>query len=429
MHILIPTDVFPPGNVGGAAWSSFTLAQALRANGHQVIVVVPTRRIRGIETDTVSGIPTLWYGYTAPRIPFVQNYARHEQLWSPLASVLIEIGKCWQQPLVIHAQHVQTVPAAVLAGSQVQAPVVATVRDHWPWDYFATGLHGNTIPYTPTSAKRTLWALLTDLPARLGPLPGIAALPAMPYILAHVQRRAMFLAQAQATIAVSTYIAQRLRPIVPGERLHTIPNMVDITRTEHVLHQSPDIMLNEPFMLYIGKLERNKGAGLLRDVFQHVHTLKQTGQYADVSLPLLVIVGSGALEEHLARDMAALGVPARFLSWVDHDEVLRLIARCELLLFPSCWGEPLSRVLLEASVVGSPIVAMATGGTPDIIIHEQTGILVRTVEQCAEHMLRLLKQPQRRAALRQQARASARARFAVEVVLPRYEQLYASVIP
>lgn len=426
-HILIPTDVFPPGNVGGAAWSSFTLAQALQNNGHKVIVVVPTRRIVGIETDTVSGIPTLWYGYTAPRIPFVQNYARHERLWFPLASVLIAIGKRWQQSLVIHAQHVQTVPAAVLAGSHLHAPVVATVRDHWPWDYFATGLHGNTIPYTPTNTRHKLWALVTDLPARLGPLSGIAALPAVPYMLAHVQRRAAFLAQAQATIAVSTYIAQRLRAIVPGERLHTIPNMVDVAQIEHILNQPPDIVLDEPFMLYVGKLERNKGAGLLRDIFEHVQRLKQMGHYADVSLPLLVIIGSGALEAHLARDMATLGVPTRFLSWVDHDEVLRLIARCEVLLFPSCWGEPLSRVLLEASAVGAPIVAMATGGTPDIIIHEQTGMLVRTVEQFAGHLLALLAQPQQREVLRQQAQASVRARFAVDAVLPRYEQLYASV--
>ncbi|NJK82051.1 MAG: glycosyltransferase family 4 protein, partial [Chloroflexaceae bacterium] len=41
MHILLPSDVFPPGSVGGAAWSAYTLAHALQADYHTVTAVVP----------------------------------------------------------------------------------------------------------------------------------------------------------------------------------------------------------------------------------------------------------------------------------------------------------------------------------------------------------------------------------------------------
>ena len=54
-------------------------------------------------------------------------------------------------------------------------------------------------------------------------------------------------------------------------------------------------------------------------------------------------------------------------------EKLRLMAGCELLLFPSAWGEPLSRVPLEAGACAAAILAMPTGGTPSIIADGVSG--------------------------------------------------------
>ena len=51
------------------------------------------------------------------------------------------------------------------------------------------------------------------------------------------------------------------------------------------------------------------------------------------------------------------------------------LAHASMLIFPSRGPESLSRVLIEASALGIPIAAMDTGGTPDIIEHEVTGLL------------------------------------------------------
>jgi glycosyltransferase involved in cell wall biosynthesis len=466
-HILLPTDVFPP-RCGGAGWSAHALALALIGRGHAVTAIVPQQGTRGVTRENVLGVPTVRFGYSAPNIPFLKNYARHERLWPELANVIADCGlqsanphnQKFQSPisnlqspisnLIIHAQHVQVTPAAILAGRKLNAPVVVTVRDHWPWDYFATGLHGDRIPY-----ERQIWAsLATDLVARVGPLRGAALLPAIPYALAHLHRRQQFLRQANAVIAVSRYIAGRLEGIVAPERLHIIPNMVDLAAIDRVIATPPQsVAPGEPYLLFVGKLERNKGAHLLVDIFRELVKRRRTKDEgrrtkdegrrtkdggrrtedgrSDTAVGRrwsVVIAGDGPLRPMLERELADLGVQAHFLDWVDHDEVLRLMAHCELLLFPSAWGEPLSRVPLEASACGAPILAMPTGGTADIITDGIDGALEPTTRRFARRLAELLAQPERRRALGHAARQTARERFSVERVVTRVEELYGKVL-
>lgn len=443
MHILLPSDSFPPGNVGGSAWSAHTLARALLARGHSVTAVVP-RRAGGCglfaltprgqvgqgqttETEDAEGVPVVHYSYQAPSLPFLQNYVSHERLWGRLAAHIVqlvqEVQGRGEREIIIHAQHVRTIPAAVLAARQTGLPVVSTVRDHWPWDYFATGLHGNRIPYPyPVVGRRAWAALTTDLPARLGALPGVLALPAIPYLLAHMRRRAALLARSDAVVAVSSYIAQRLRDIVSPEKLYTIPNMVNIAAVEQARALLPQHNLPPRYLLYVGKLERNKGALLLGDIARHLRTMTTD------PLPELVVVGSGSCQAHLERQFAAASFPARFLSWVGHDDVLRLMQRCTLLLFPSTWGEPLSRVLLEGSAAGAPILAMPTGGTGDILTDGLNGAIERTCEGFARRLRWLLAHPDECRQMGERASHIARQRFATTAIISRYEQLYEQVL-
>ncbi|MEI7772740.1 MAG: glycosyltransferase family 4 protein, partial [Chloroflexales bacterium] len=301
-------------------------------------------------------------------------------------------------------------------GLRAGAPVVVTVRAPWPWDYFATGQPGDRTPHPQAS-----WAsLATDLPARLGPLRGTMALPAIPYMLAHLRRRAAFLARADAVIACSGYIARRLAGIVAPGRLHVLPHMVDIDAVERVAATPPETQVGVPLLLFAGKLEPNKGAGLLPAIFR---------QLRDLGAPpfTLVVAGDGALRAPLGRELADLGVDARFLAWAGHDEVLRLMARCDLLLFPSAWGEPLSRVLLEAASLGAPTLAMPTGGTPDIIADGVNGALEATPQAFAARLRDLLADPAEARRLGAAARAAARARYDIPAVIPRYEDLYRSL--
>lgn len=418
LHILLPTDVFPPV-AGGAGWSSHALARALQARGHRVTAVVPRRGVAGIHRRDETGVPVVEVGYHAPSVPFVQNYYRFESLWPVLRNVLVaEAYRERDRPVVIHAQHAQTAPAAVLAARELGVPAIATVRDAWPWHYFATGLLGDRLPFERESAM-TAWL---DLIGRLGPLKGIAAAPAIPYMRRHLRRRASLLAEADAVIAVSQYVSRKLRRIVPEDRLHVIPNLIDIDATLRIADSAQTADSSQPFLLFVGKLQRNKGAHLLPLA---LNIAREQG----ATLPPLVIAGNGDLEGELRRDLTASNLQHRFLGgWADHDDVLRLIRQADVLLFPSAWGEPLSRVLLEASAVGACIVAMDTGGTSDAVVDGRSGLLVNDAASLGRALAVLLTDAPQRERLRVGAQQVARERFAADVVAARVESLYQQLL-
>jgi glycosyltransferase involved in cell wall biosynthesis len=423
LHVLLPTDVFPP-KTGGAGWSAHALATALQARGHRVTAIVPRRGQPGIVRRIERGVPVVEVGYTAPAIPFVQNYYRFELLWPLLRNVILaEAYRVRDLPVVIHAQHAQTAGAAVLAARELErVPALVTVRDAWPWHYFATGLLGDRTPFLRDHPGVT-WL---DLIGRLGPLKGVLAAPAIPYLRGHLRRRAALLAQADAVIAVSDYVRRKLQPIVAAERLHVIPNLIDVEATlALVLVQSASpqpVAIQPPFLLFVGKLARNKGAHLLPEALSTARALIG-------DLPRLVIAGDGELADELRRELMARGIAHELLpGWTEHDEVLRLMRRAELLLFPSAWGEPLTRVLIEASAVGACIAAMRTGGTSDIVVHGASGVLASDAAGLGQAIAALLADPARREQLRAGARQIARERFAADVVAGRVEALYRQLL-
>lgn len=416
MRILLTADVFPP-RCGGAGWSSYHLARALKARGHEVLAVVPRQGERGGERS-YGDIPIRDFGYSALPVPLLSNIFRNELLWPRLGRFLAEQVRVGSFDL-IHGQHSQTIPAAVWAGRRAGVPVVATVRDYWPLCYRSTLLGRGDEP----CRRCNLAGLVRCMGRRLGPLAALVAL-AYPYMRGNVRRKARALAQADAVIAVSQHVAGRLANIVSAQRLHVLPNLVDMEEIAAITAQSPATALPGPFLLFVGKVEANKG------VRELAAALRQVAVELDAAarLPLLV-AGDGALSPWLAEQLAACGWPARFLRWAEHNEVLRLLARTELLLFPSRWDEPLSRVLLEACACGTPILAMATGGTAEILEHGRSGALVPPeVEAFAVRMRMLLTDPGERRRLGEGARQVASERFAAPVVAEQVESLYRTLL-
>jgi glycosyltransferase involved in cell wall biosynthesis len=52
-----------------------------------------------------------------------------------------------------------------------------------------------------------------------------------------------------------------------------------------------------------------------------------------------------------------------------------LLRKFDVLVLPSIWPEPFSRAVLEGLVSGLVVVATRSGGTPEIIVDGENGLL------------------------------------------------------
>jgi glycogen synthase len=413
MRILIATDAFPPVS-GGSGWSTFELARGLRASGHE-ITIVRTFSERDPEPVEYDGFAVEGFPAVAPPIPFVRNYVRNERLYDRLSSHLTTIVKSRKIDL-IHAQHVLTGPASIMAAQRTGIPSVCTVRDYWPVCYWGDMLAD------PASGAVSPLCSAYEMTRCLRPRTGAAwpvALLAIPYMQSNLRHKQARLAEADAIIAVSRYVATALReraPALAATRIDVIPNGVDVRRVRAEA-DATERPMTERYAVFVGKLAKNKGAAALIDVANR----------ADVRMPH-IIIGDGPERESLESAAVPSGRDIRMLGWRDRREVFRWLRHAELLIFPSVWPEPLSRVLIEASALGVPIAAIDTGGTGDIVVHDETGLLSASNAALAADLARLISDDALRVRLGAGAAKRAAAHFDMPIVTRRVEALYEDLV-
>ncbi len=131
----------------------------------------------------------------------------------------------------------------------------------------------------------------------------------------------------------------------------------------------------------------------------------------------LVVLGDGPEREGLERRSAELGLTGRvrFLGAGTRDDVVRLFLAADAALLTSAW-ENLPHTLLEALAVGTPVIATAVGGVPEVVRDGENGLLVPPgdVEAIAAAIERLLGDASLRVAL-----AAAAAPSVAELAEPR----------
>ena len=143
-----------------------------------------------------------------------------------------------------------------------------------------------------------------------------------------------------------------------------------------------------PRLLCIGRLSPEKGFDLAVTAFA---TVVQRFPRAR-----LLIAGDGVSRFELEQLVAKQGIRhcVDFLGWVKPAEVLPLINGSTMVLMPSR-QESLPMVALEAALMARPVVATRVGGLPEVVEHEQSGLLVETEDSQAfgEAIESLLRQP------------------------------------
>jgi glycosyltransferase involved in cell wall biosynthesis len=370
--------------------------------------------MRGTREKVVDEFRVLEFGAEAPPIPYVRNYFKNEKLFADLADYLTELV-ARESIDIVHGQHVMTSVPAVRAARQSSIPAVCTVRDYWPVCYWSDLIHtAHGLALCPECSAAMMTRCVRPHARAFWPL----SLPMIPYMRGNLLRKQRGLADADAIIAVSSTIAADLRARsskIAAARVEIIPNAVDVAALRgRAAASTPPI--DGPYALYLGKLAPNKGTTDLVDVIER----------SRLDWPV-IIAGDGPERDAIAGKAARSTCDIRFVGWVDQPAATAWLAHASMLLFPSRGPESLSRVLIEGSALGVPVAAMNTGGTPDIILDERTGLLSRNFEELADDIRRLREDSALRHRLGAAARAHAETHFDTNVVLPRVEQLYEDV--
>jgi glycosyltransferase involved in cell wall biosynthesis len=126
-----------------------------------------------------------------------------------------------------------------------------------------------------------------------------------------------------------------------------------------------ELGLDGPTLAFAGRLGPQKALGV---------ALEAVAAVPGVSL---AIAGDGPDRGALERRAQELGVDGRtrFLGSVSRDVVLRLFRAADATVLSSSW-ENLPHTVLEALAVGSPVIATAVGGVPEVVRDGENGLLV-----------------------------------------------------
>ena len=336
MNIAVLTNEYPPHVYGGAGVHVEYLTRELAAfdNGRHTVQVLcfgDQREDRG--NLQVRGI--------RPAVQLPAQDARHAKLFATLLQDL-EMAGTLAGIDIVHCHTWYTHLGGCLAKHLQSVPLVLTTHSlepHRPWKVEQLG----------TAYDVSSW----------------------------VERVAY--QSADGVIAVSESMSRDVHEEygVARDRIRVIHNGIDLQQyrptPDPSLLKALQIDAETPFVLFVGRITRQKGIIHLVNAIQHLHRGVQ------------VVLCAGAPDTpEIATEMTAAVDRARAegshpIIWIREmmpkEKIITLYTHAAVFVCPSVY-EPFGIINLEAMACETPVVASAVGGIPEVVEHGVTGLLV-----------------------------------------------------
>lgn len=226
------------------------------------------------------------------------------------------------------------------------------------------------------------------------------------------------LRHADALVAISEFVAQSL--VSSGHdstKTYVVLNAIDPAVWEagvdrEAARRELGLPRKAPVVLTVCRLFPEKGPGTLLRVVAEVRKV--------VPDTMLVVVGEDVTpgqgySRELRRLACELGMDNHVVFAGRRRDVARMMAAADVFAMPSL-EEPFGLVFLEAMAMGLPVIALASGGVPEVIEHARSGLLSPPgdLADLVENTLALISDPERRRRMGEHGRRLVEARFAIE---------------
>jgi alpha-maltose-1-phosphate synthase len=237
---------------------------------------------------------------------------------------------------------------------------------------------------------------------------------------------------AAAVVAVSDGMRADILaayPEISAERIRVIRNGIDTAEYQpdpgtEVL-QRYGIDLARPYVIFVGRITRQKGVPVLLRAASHLVPEAQ----------LVLCAGqadTAELEAEVTELVNGLRATRSGVVWIPEmlpkPEVIQLLSHAAVFACPSVY-EPLGIVNLEAMACGTAVVGSRTGGIPEVVADGETGLLVPPGEPAplGAALNVLIQDPDRAEAMGQAGRKRVVAEFGWSAIAAQTAALYAEL--
>src|SRR6056297_197185 len=252
---------------------------------------------------------------------------------------------------------------------------------------------------------------------------------------------------ADGVVAVSGSMKEDVQDLydVSGAEVDVIHNGIDIDqyrpRPDESVLEEYGVDPNQPYVLFVGRITRQKGILHLVEAIHHLDPAIQVVLCAGA--PDTEEIGA-ELEERVEAARAETDNPIVWIAeMLPREDVITMYTHAEVFVCPSVY-EPFGIINLEAMACETPVVASAVGGIPEIVVPSETGLLVdvdptegESVEpsdpagfakRLADGVNALMGDPARRAAMSTAARTRVEEQFSWRAIAEQTLDFYKTLL-